>query len=569
MKNKVISIFIVACCIFGITSVGFNLSADSTEVAKLEITLIPIDFSDKPHFREIDSVADDIYSSEIESAHRFWNLASSGKQEIVPGEFTINEWYRPPKKLSYYAKDTEKRADVNAKELIKWAFDKAVSEGLIIDKEDGNKSPWGDEYFMLNSPTFCFVVAGEAEGYTNYPRDDAFWPHKHWLNVSDEDDERKIMLPYILVTEDMSYYGHGSKVIAHEIGHLLTLADLYDYHCGGPYKGTCKYPFTYYDIMVARHGGQGLTGLHREMLGWIESETISGIGTYELAIPPITTNTKGAYQKIQLEGTNEFIGVEYRKKVGVDAFWEGIPAEGVILYRVNEDTWYGNNTDWQETGEQYARLFNPRNTKWHDNPCYTSTDISTAIIKAEKSADPLNKTHSNILKITILSEDENGAKLRVNIEKPEDKLEMVLPAELRVGHLHDRIINVRLTNPMDRELTITSEYLSQEIILPPLEEKIVTMDIRLPEYNKINETFEIKISVETNDTIFFDYISLSNILPELDTNNNGQIEIIEIDGIFDMLGEKVEDHVFDVDENGIINFDDVIIIAKYVGLEYR
>ncbi|MCK5744237.1 MAG: hypothetical protein KAH30_05815, partial [Caldisericia bacterium] len=62
---------------------------------------------------------------------------------------------------------------------------------------------------------------------------------------------------------------------------------------------------------------------------------------------------------------------------------------------------------------------------------------------------------------------------------------------------------------------------------------------------------------------------LSNILPELDTNNNGQIEIIEIDGIFDMFGEKIEDHVFDVDENGIINFDDVIIIAKYVGLEYR
>ncbi len=55
----------------------------------------------------------------------------------------------------------------------------------------------------------------------------------------------------------------------------------------------------------------------------------------------------------------------------------------------------------------------------------------------------------------------------------------------------------------------------------------------------------------------------------MDMNWSGTIDIVDIDQIFNLLGETGEDMRLDLDENGIIDMMDVVIFAQYVGLSYR
>jgi M6 family metalloprotease-like protein len=572
MNKKITYVLLVLFFLvwISLSGVSTTLSDNTDDDEYLKLTTIMIDFPDKPHFKSVDEIWKNTYGTECESVHKFWNLASSGKQGVRPGDYQPDKWFRASKDINYYAQDTEDDMNIHMRELVREIFDQAVVDGLEVDMTDGYSYPGlEDRILWLNNPTICFVVAGQAEGYTNFPQQDRFWPVRWNLDISDETNDKKILLSFVLVTEDMSYYGGWSKVLSHEVGHLYGLADLYDYDCGGPYKDMeeCDFPFTYYDIMVARHGGQGLTGLHREMLGWIEPEVIEGVGSYELTLPPVTTNDKSAYIKVPIAGTKEILGIEYRTQTGIDAFWEGIPSEGVIVYRINERSSYWDNTDRQRIGERYVELYNPRHAEWHDNPCYTSDDISVVGPDTNPSTKPRFNNHTEEVTITVLSEYSDEAKIRVDIE-PRDHLNIKSPERVLAGHLHNRSIELTIENPLDRMLEIDGEILDYPIELGPNEKQTITTNVRIPEKHYGCYNFPLSIDFTFEDTEFSSVIILDNILAQLDFNWNGIIELSEIDAIFEQLGDTTADSPFDVDENGIIDMRDVVIIARYVGFDY-
>ncbi|MEZ4813459.1 MAG: hypothetical protein R2883_08340 [Caldisericia bacterium] len=563
--RKITIVFVAIFIALGLVNPGAYAKSEEIDVCKL--TLLTVDFSDQPHVKDYSEVSNEFFGKEGETVHTFWNLASSGKQEILPGDFVPDGWYRAPKELRYYAKDTEDDFDIRRNEVLNWALEKAISDGLEIDYENGFSYPGYNHFWFLKDLVIVVVVAGPAEGYTNYPRDDAFWPCRGRIRHTREGDERVIMIDMVLVTEDMSHYGDGAKVSSHEVGHVLGLADLYDYHCGGPTMGNCTYPFTYYDIMVARHGGQGLTGLHREKFGWLEPTEITGVGVHEVKIPPIITNEKNAYVKIPIAGTKEILALEYRIKDGIDAFWGGIPSEGLIAYRINERTNYWNNTDWDDTGEQYAILFNPRDDVWHTNPCYTSDDIS--IISPETNPSTNAKFGDNTENITIevLSEDSSGVNVRITIE-PREHIEITTPDIVKAGFLHDRKIKIEIENPLDRELKINSAYLADEITLPPKEKYSFFANLRIPDDDFKCRDIPIAIYFEYEGDKFSKVIILENVIAQIDTNYDGKIDSADIEKIFESLDRNEEDSRFDVNEDGEVTLEDVLICAKYIGVTY-
>lgn len=536
----------------------YAIADSEDEPTVYPLAVVSVDFSDVPHKRPFHEIKEELFSEDGESLRNFWKLASSSRVDIIPGKYDGLIWERAPKPLSYYAKDSEDNFDIHVRELVEWTIEVAQKDGL-----DLNKYVFEDE----TPPFVCVVVAGEAEGYMNYPKDDAFWPHRSAIKV--DVDGEKMWVGYILVTEDMGIYGSGALVMTHEFGHLLGLADLYDYGCGGPFGGKCSYPFTYYDIMVARHGGLGLTGFHRERLGYIKPKEVIQPGEYTL--PPITTNSSDSYLKVPIPGTNEYLGVEYRTRTGTDNFWGGIPSEGVIIYRVNEDVPYNHRFNDGDDEPFGIELLNPGGGLWHENPCYTSDGNSVAGPKTNPSTIPHNKDYTSTIKVTVLEENELGARVKIDIDMRDRIKISVTDTLVKVGTLHKTEKTVILANVGDTDAVISCELMTPSIItLLPNEIKQVSIRLDLPP-EKISELIAEEELVFETETGFFDLtLYLRNILFDIDVDSNGVIESFDVQTFGSYVGKvNTKNERYDVNDDDVVDSNDYLVIARYMGQKYK
>jgi M6 family metalloprotease-like protein len=558
MKKIIFIILILSCFSFWFQPMK------SDEVRDYPLIVLAVKFSDQPNLHDFSWVQNQLFGDGNQSVNDFFWQCSTGKTRVVQGKFEGLQWTQADKPLTYYAEDTKTAFDIRARELVTESITKAIENGLKPEDYEFYDPNWDIVYSQA-----CIIVTGDQEGYQNFPRSDAFWPHASAIEIKHGD--KTYIFRYFLACEGLEKSSVDLNLAwtaTHEYGHVMGLWDLYDYGCGGPFGGNCTFPVTYFDIMVARHKGLGMLGYQRERLGFIEPLVVEKSGEYTLK--PITTNDPNCYLNIPIPGTREYIGVEYRKRTGIDSFWNSIPSEGVLIYKVSDDPRYGaENGNNGDDGYYLLDLFNPGKTKWHENACYSiESGQTTASGKTVPSTMPYNPNYKGIVKVEVISKLGDEVKVRVTIT-PREKLTISLNTNrVFVGRLHRTKFNCLLLN--GSKDTITVKGLNCEI------EESVTLDVNKPVRvnmsvdltpEKIPKTFEEReIGFESDAMYHKTKVIMINIAYILDSDKDGTISQDEVSMVARAVGRpKKPDQDFDFDGNGKVDIQDLMIASRYVG----
>lgn len=557
--RKTIAIILALVFIFS----NFTLT-HSEEIKEYPLIVLSVKFSNQPNLHDYSWVQNQLFGNDNQSLNDFFWQCSTGRTRVVQGKYGGLKWYEAKKPLNYYAEDTENAFDIRARELLQEALTKAMDEGLNPADYEIYNEDWDATYSQA-----CIIVTGDQEGYQNFPRSDAFWPHASAIEF--EYKGKTYLFRYFLACEGLEKSSVDLNLAwtaAHEYGHVMGLWDLYDYGCGGPFGSHCTFPCTYYDIMVARHKGQGMLGYHRERLGYITPFEVEKSGEYKLK--PINTNDSRSYLKIPIPGTQEYMAVEYRKRIGIDSFWSGIPSEGVLMYRVSDDPRYGGDAiNSGEDGYYMLELLNPGKTKWHEKACYSiESGITTASAKTDPSTTPYNPDYKGTVKIEVVSKMGGEITVRVTIA-PREKISFIMGSNrIFVGKLHKTSIKTIAINKGTDTVSIKGvncqlkDAANLEIQKPT--ELDVSFDI--PE-NKIPKQFEeSKMIFESDNEYHKVQVYFINIAFSLDSNKDGTVSAEEVDAVGKAVGKpKKSGQDFDFNGNGTIDVGDLMIAAKYIG----
>lgn len=180
----------------------------------------------------------------------------------------------------------------------------------------------------------CLIIKGGPEGW-----DDLLWPHHSVLpNGNSVDINGKRVGDYNFHLYNTLAPDSGSTgVICHEFGHTLGMPDLYHYN-EDPNTHQKWQPVGQWDLMAAdcSHPQQTSGYMKWKYLQWINTiPEITQCGHYTLS--PISSSAQ--CYKINLNGSNEFLYLEYRDKTQTYDSW--IPNSGLLVYRINT-TKHGN-----------------------------------------------------------------------------------------------------------------------------------------------------------------------------------------------------------------------------------
>ncbi len=170
----------------------------------------------------------------------------------------------------------------------------------------------------------CFIISGSPTAWSTL-----LWPHRWSLYTvaSYINGKRVYDYNFQLQSATLSW---GVGVLSHEMFHSLGSPDLYHYTSNGitPVGG--------WDVMDTDNDPPEhmLTHMKWKYGDWIASvPQITTSGTYTLN--PATSATNNCYKIASPNSSTQYFMVEYRKRIGT--FENSIPAEGLIVYRINTD----------------------------------------------------------------------------------------------------------------------------------------------------------------------------------------------------------------------------------------
>jgi M6 family metalloprotease-like protein len=167
-----------------------------------------------------------------------------------------------------------------------------------------------------------FVIRGSNDAWASL-----LWPHAWALYSQNVTINNKRVWSYSFQIESMI----GSSVLCHEMGHNMGYPDLYRY------SDKTITPVGGWDIMANNTSTPQHSGAYMKYkyTGWISELpkiTVSGYYTLE----PLYSAANNIYRIDSPNSATEFFVVEYRKKN--TTFEKSIPAEGLVIYRINTAT---------------------------------------------------------------------------------------------------------------------------------------------------------------------------------------------------------------------------------------
>ena len=168
----------------------------------------------------------------------------------------------------------------------------------------------------------CFIISGLPTAWSTL-----LWPHRWSLYSVYAYIDGKRVYDYNFQLQSTTF-SSGVGVLCHEMFHSLGAPDLYHYTSNGitPVGG--------WDLMEANSNPPEhmLTHMKWKYGDWIATvPQITSSGTYTLN--PTTSATNNCYKIASPNSGTQYFMVEYRKRVGT--FENSIPAEGLIVYRIN------------------------------------------------------------------------------------------------------------------------------------------------------------------------------------------------------------------------------------------
>ncbi len=176
-----------------------------------------------------------------------------------------------------------------------------------------------------NVDNVCFIVKGAPDIWGS-----VLWPHMWSLDSKNVVVNGKKVTTYNFQLE-FNLLELGVGVLCHEMFHSIGAPDLYHYSLDG------LTPVGGWDLMeTTSNPPQHMSAYMKYRYGhWITSiPEIESTGTYSLN--PLTSPANNCFKITSPNSSKQYFVLEYRKKQGV--FERSLPSEGVVVYRVNENS---------------------------------------------------------------------------------------------------------------------------------------------------------------------------------------------------------------------------------------
>jgi immune inhibitor A len=280
-----------------------------------------------------------------------WARTSLTMEEVVAGSYGLGDGAR----TGEYLLEALDSADV----LIDFG---------IFDNDGPDGTPnSGDDDGRVDAVAFQFLEIGASCGGPS------IWPHRSWIggwtadgspystNDSQPGGEPIVVSDYIVqgATDCGGIEAQTATTIAHELGHVLGLPDLYD-RSRGVEPEFRHWVVGCWSLMAAGSWGCGaddrvswvrpthMGAWEKIQLGWLsEVEEVQPAIIREYTLTPVLSSEHVLRVPLEdgdLADTNEYLLLEYRVKDGFDA---DIPASGVLIYHV-DPTMPNNQLLWHE-----------------------------------------------------------------------------------------------------------------------------------------------------------------------------------------------------------------------------
>ena len=227
--------------------------------------------------------------------------------------------------------------------------DSTTDFGLFDNDGPDNIPNSGDDDGVVDAVAFYFLEISASCGGPG------IWPHfssiPGWTGQAFETndlrpDSTPVKIGPYFIQSVVNCSGNqisSIHTIAHELGHLIGLPDLY-HPVEGILPDQRRWVVGCWSLMAAGAWGCGEVGTssswprpshmgawEKKRLGWLnEIQQVSGIEFLSVALPPVQTT--GRVLELPY-GDDERLLVEYRAHVGFDEY---LPAEGVLVYRIND-----------------------------------------------------------------------------------------------------------------------------------------------------------------------------------------------------------------------------------------
>jgi len=542
-----ILIFTIICLLPLKKSIVFS------EPKTMKVLPLLIEFSDQPHQRTVQEMDDYFFSNaeDVKSLRNYYLQITNNTCDFIPGKYRVGDWIKLPRTKKQYGQDA------SVENLAKDVFTILEKQNVDLSEYDND----GDKKIDY----LLFIQSGDpiqASGSR------IFWPHKYAL-FSKIGYGGIQAYEYNMISEIfMSNKLAPLQIICHEFYHYLGGWDLYSYtkqgnsHAVGPWDNMAENTYS---------KNFGLSGFSRSQLGWLKQEIIKENGTYE--IDAIAGNGEKKLYRINIPGTKEYFLIENRFRIGIDAWWSGVPDEGIVIYHIdgNIPVTHRFNDGPPEIKHFAVWVEDPGAGVEKKDAAYSLED-NQITFSPESSPDSLDYDKLSQPVIIITDITNSGLKMKFNVEfRYTDPRLSVTPAKLDFGKVQKgfkKTMELKVTNVGVGTLRSTLTIDETWIIPNPSEltgndsSVSIIVDTELLPYGKSKG----RLTVDSNGGKLNIPISVEVVEKEGDLNQDNKIDkydlVVLLEAFGSKKGEEKYNPVADFNQDGIVNLSDLVILLR-------